>query len=139
MNTYKSKAKNLMRKASTFNSKSSIVGMLALTISFSCFSADSDRITQLEKEVQELKVRITNLESPNNKSNQSPKTAMTTDGWKSLANWRSLKNGMSYDEVRAILGEPFRIKGGDIAFWYYENRGDVTFYEHRLKSWSEPR
>jgi hypothetical protein len=45
---------------------------------------------------------------------------------------------MSYDEVRAILGEPFRIKGGNIAFWYYENRGDVTFYEHKVKSWSEP-
>ena len=128
-----------MSKSSALNLKNSIIGAVALTISLGCYAADSDRVTQLEKEVQELKVRITNLESPHNKPNQSQKTVATTDGWKSLANWRSLKNGMSYDEVRAILGEPSRIKGGNIAFWYYENRGDVTFYEHKVKSWSEPR
>jgi len=119
--------------------KKIIIGAVALTISLSSYPADSDRITQLEKEVQELKVRISNLENPHSKTISSQKGVVTNDGWRSLANWRSLKNGMSYDEVRAILGEPFRIKGGDIAFWYYENRGDVTFYEHRVKSWSEPR
>jgi outer membrane protein assembly factor BamE (lipoprotein component of BamABCDE complex) len=118
--------------------KNSLVICLLLTLSFGSMANDGDRITQLEKEVQELKTRLTTLESPVNKAIVQ-KSTVTNDGWKSLASWRSLKNGMSYDEVRAILGEPFRIKGGDIAFWYYENRGDVTFYEHKVKSWSEPR
>jgi outer membrane protein assembly factor BamE (lipoprotein component of BamABCDE complex) len=118
--------------------KNSLVICLLLTLSFGSMANDGDRITQLEKEVQELKTRLTTLESPVNKAIVQ-KSTVTNDGWKSLASWRSLKNGMSYDEVKAILGEPFRIKGGDIAFWYYENRGDVTFYEHKVKSWSEPR
>lgn len=128
-----------MSKPSALNLKNSIIGTVALTISLGCYAADSDRITQLEKEVQELKLRITSLENPNNKANQSPKTVTTADGWKSLTNWRSLKNGMSYDEVRAILGEPAHISGGEVAFWFYPNRGNVTFQSHQLYSWTEPR
>lgn len=119
--------------------KNSLLGCLFLTLSFGSIASDSDRITQLEKEVQELKTRLTSLESPVNKASVNNKSTTSTDGWKSLVNWRSLKSGMSYDEVRAILGEPTRIAGGNLAFWYYPNRGDVTFYEDKLKSWVEPR
>lgn len=119
--------------------KNSLLGCLFLTLSFGSIASDSDRITLLEKEVQELKSRLTVLETPATKASVNNKTTAQTDGWKSLANWRSLKSGMSYDEVRSILGEPTRIAGGNLAFWYYPNRGDVTFYEDKLKSWAEPR
>ena len=128
-----------MSKPSALNLKNSIIVTVALTNSLGCYASDTDRITQLENEVQELKLRITGLESSHNKSNQSQKTIATADGWKNLANWRALKTGMSYDEVRMTLGEPARISGGEIAFWFYPNRGSVSFHSHQLYSWTEPR
>ena len=89
--------------------KNSLVVCLLLTLSFGSMASDSDRITQLEKEVQELKTRLSTLESPLNKA-VIQKSTVTSEGWKNLANWRSLKKGSNYDEVRAILGEPERIR-----------------------------
>jgi len=123
---------------STF--KLSIVGFFALTSTFSSFASDGDRITQLEKEVQELKLRLTNLESPQSKSLISPKVVVSADGWKSLNSWRSLKKGMSYEDVRGVLGEPATIRAsGVVTFWGYANRGTVTYYDDRLDGWNEPR
>jgi hypothetical protein len=48
--------------------KLSFVGITTLACSFSSFASDGDRITQLEREVQALKNRLTNLESPQNTS-----------------------------------------------------------------------
>ena len=119
--------------------KSSLLGCLFLTLSFGSIASDSDRITQLEKEVQELKTRLTSLESPVNKAIVQ-KSTVTNDGWKNLANWRSLKKGSSYDEVRTILGEPVNVSAsGPITEWNYSNRSRVTFYQDRLDGWNEPR
>jgi outer membrane protein assembly factor BamE (lipoprotein component of BamABCDE complex) len=115
------------------------VGALALTASFGAMASDGDRITQLEKEVQELKRRLTNLERPQSSSSLNQKPTSSTEGWKNLAAWRSLKNGMSYDDVRAILGEPQRIDGGRLTYWFYPNRSSLTFYLDKLDSWSEPK
>ena len=116
-----------------------LVAYLLATFSISSFASDSDRITQLEKEVQELKIRLTNLESPSNKPQTSQRYSNLSDGWKNIANWRMLKKGMSYDDVRGTLGEPIRIDGGNFTYWTYSNRGSVTFYNDRLDSWTEPR
>lgn len=116
-----------------------LFGCLLLTFTLNSFGSDSVRITQLEKEVQELKIRLSRLESPQSSTNQPQKTIITGEGWKSLANWRSLKNGMSYDEVRSILGEPSRVDGGSVAHWYYSNRGRVIFFLDKLDRWEEPR
>ena len=115
------------------------VAVLLLVAAFSSHASDSDRITLLEKEVQELKQRLQRLESPQADTGKQHKPVASSDGWKSLTSWRLLKKGMSYDDVRAILGEPGRVRGGNITFWYYANRGDVIFYEDRLESWTEPR
>ena len=120
--------------------KLSVVGIVALTAVFSSFASDSDRIVQLEKEVLELKLRLTNLEAPQKKSVINQRMAASNDGWKSLANWRSLKKGMSYDDVRGVLGEPATIRAsGVLTFWGYANRGTVTYFDDRLDGWSEPR
>jgi outer membrane protein assembly factor BamE (lipoprotein component of BamABCDE complex) len=123
---------------STF--KLSTVGIFALTSTLSCFASDSDRITQLEKEVQDLKHRLTQIESPPASSTTRQKPVVGTYGdWKILANWRSLKKGMSYEEVRALLGEPTRIQGGDMTYWFYPSQSGVTFYKDKLDFWTEPR
>ncbi len=119
--------------------KTSLVGCLMLTSTLSAFASDSDRINQLEKDVQELKLRLSKIEAPQGTPASQTKGVPSSDGWKSLANWRYLKKGMSYDDVRAILGQPNRIMGGTITFWYFPNSSDVTFYEDKLYGWSEPR
>ena len=122
---------------STF--KLSSVGIFVLTAAFSCFASESDRITQLEKEVQELKARVTHLEVSQGGTSTRQKPVASSDGWKNLASWRSLKKGASYDDVRATLGEPEKVKAsGAFTFWYYSNRGDVTFYQDKLDGWREP-
>ncbi len=115
-----------------------LIAIFLTFFGFSSFASDSERITQLEKEVQELKTRLTNLESPANKA-VAQKPTVKNDGWKNLANWRSLKKGMSYEDVRTTLGEPGRIQGGSFTFWIYPDRGNVTFYNDKLDSWTEPR
>ncbi len=119
--------------------KNSLVVCLLLTLSFGSMASDGDRITQLEKEVQELKTRLSTLESPLNKA-VIQKSTVTSEGWKNLANWRSLKKGSNYDEVRAILGEPERIRvSGSLTDWFYSNRGNATFMNDTLHGWNEPR
>ena len=119
--------------------KTGLLGCLILTFALNSFARDGDRITQLEKEVQELKLRLSRLESPQSSNTQQQRIIITGEGWKSLANWRSLKNGMSYDEVRSILGEPSRVDGGSIARWHYSNRGLAVFFSDKLERWEEPR
>jgi len=119
--------------------KNGLVVCLLLTLSFGSMASDSDRITQLEKEVHELKTRLSTLESPLNKA-VIQKSTVTSEGWKNLANWRSLKKGSNYDEVRAILGEPERIRvSGLLTDWFYSNRGNATFVNDTLNGWNEPR
>jgi len=115
-----------------------LFGCLLLTFTLNSFGSDSVRITQLEKEVQELKLRLSKLESPQTITNQQQRPIVSGEGWKSLANWRSLKNGMSYDEVRSILGEPARIEGGTLAYWRYSNGAFVGFFRDKVQQWEEP-
>jgi hypothetical protein len=120
--------------------KLSVVCTVALTTAFSSYASDSDRITQLEKEVQELKLRLTKIEAPQNPSSNQQKSIVFTDSWKSLANWRSLKKGMSFDDVRAALGEPEKVRAsGPITNWLYPSRSEVNFYQDKLDGWTEPR
>jgi len=103
------------------------------------FANDSQRISQLENEVNELKLRIQKLESfPPNTSNQQ-KQVVANEGAKTIANWRKLNRGMSYNDVRGLLGEPLRIEGGGIATWRYASNGNVVFIRDKLSSWDEPQ
>jgi hypothetical protein len=45
---------------------------------------------------------------------------------------------MKEKEVRALLGEPVRVDGGSFTHWWWPG-ANVTFYEGKLDSWSEPR
>jgi len=40
--------------------------------------------------------------------------------------------------VRSILGEPQKINGGQVVFWYYKKGGVVTFMDGKVHSWGEP-
>ena len=116
-----------------------IIVILSLCVTFNSYADDSDRIDQLEKEVQELKLRISKLESLLSDSSESKEFAPTHEGWKSISNWRKLSTDMNYDDVEKLLGKPQRVDGGDLARWYYQNGGIVMFAFGKLNRWEEPR
>lgn len=115
-----------------------IAVILSLVATFSSYAHDSDRIEQLEREVQETKQRLSKLESMLRNKNEDRELVITGDGWKSVANWRKLTPSMSIRKVRDILGEPQRIAGEKNAIWYYKNGGVVKFYDGNVDKWTEP-
>ncbi len=116
-----------------------VIAIVIVLATLFMFGKLSERVWQLEEDVERLKLQITQLTSQTSNANNRQKPHTSIDGWKNLTNWRSLKKGMSYDNVRQILGEPGRIQGGSFTFWIYPDRSSVTFYNDRLDSWTEPR
>jgi outer membrane protein assembly factor BamE (lipoprotein component of BamABCDE complex) len=116
-----------------------IIGFLSLLVPFNSHAHDGDRIDQLEKEIQETKLRILKLESLLSTPSTAQIPVTSGEGWKSVTSWRKLANGMSTGDVRKLLGEPHRLDGGSIANWYYENGGRITFYNEKVDRWTEPR
>jgi hypothetical protein len=110
-----------------------------LAICLNSQARDNDRLDLLENEIKDLKARLSNLEKYEQNKSATSKPTASNDGWKSLANWRTLKRGMSYQEIRSLLGEPIRVDGGFFTRWFYQNRGYVVFYEDKVDSWQEPR
>lgn len=116
-----------------------IIVFLSTGIAFNSYAHDSDREAQLEEELQEIKGRISEIESMLGNNGEDQEIVNSGDGWKSVNNWRKLTTDMSYVEVRKILGEPQRIDGGSVAHWYYQNGAKATFIINKLNSWEEPR
>ena len=117
------------------------IGLLLAVTSISSFASDAQRLSALEKEVQEIKLRLSKLESSNQIPSDGKSTAATAtgEGWKYQKSWRALATGVSPNEVRGLLGEPQQIKGGYLAIWIYPNKGEVTFMGDALYQWREPK
>ena len=115
-----------------------IAVILSLLATFSSYAHDSDRIEQLEREVQETKQRLSILESKLRNRNDEEELVIADDGWKSVANWRKLSFGMSALNVKNILGDPHEIVGAKNAVWYYDNGGVVRIVDGNVDRWSEP-
>lgn len=116
-----------------------IIGFLSLAVPFNANAQDSDRIDQLEKEIQEIKIRLSKLESLISNPSKAQELVTSVEGWKSVKNWRMLTTDMSTSDVQKILGEPHRVDGGSLTVWYYQNGGRVFFLEGKVSSWMEPR
>ena len=116
-----------------------LIGFLSLAVAFNAYAHDIDRIDQLEKELQETKLRLSKLESLLSNPSNAQESVTSGEGWKSVMNWRKLTNDMSTSDVRKILGEPQRLDGGIVAHWYYQNGGSLTFFEGKVQRWIEPR
>jgi hypothetical protein len=116
--------------------------LLAITLTattLSSFASDSARVSQLENEVNELRLRVQKLENLQPNANNQQRQVVANEGMNSLVIWRKLSRGMSYNEVRGLLGEPLRIEGGGIATWMYAKNGRVVFIRDKLSSWDEPQ
>ena len=115
-----------------------IAVILSFVATFNSYAHDSDRIEQLEREVQETKQRLSILESKLRNKNDEKELVIADDGWKSVANWRKLISGMSTLSAKNILGDPHRIDGAKNAVWYYNNGGVVRIVDGNVDRWSEP-
>ena len=116
-----------------------LIGFLLLGVAFNANAQDIDRVDQLEKEVQEIKLQLSKLESLQSTPRKVNETVTSGEGWKSLVNWRKLTTDMDYSAVQKILGEPNHIHGGQFANWQYQNDGEVHFMQGKVNSWTEPR
>jgi hypothetical protein len=114
------------------------IGFLSLAVAMNSNADDNDRLDLLEKEIRDLKIRISKLEAPSSKSGSQPEPLPSGEDWRFIPNWRKLTTSLGPSDVRKLLGEPDRIKGGVVAYWYYHNDGEVTFLNDRVTSWNEP-
>ena len=120
--------------------------ILSFVATFSSYAHDSDRIEQLERDIQETKQRLSILESKlRNKTDgnelvtaDEKELEISGDGWKTVANWRKLSYGMSELSVKKILGDPHKIDGAKNAVWYYDNGGVVRIVDGNVERWTEP-
>jgi outer membrane protein assembly factor BamE (lipoprotein component of BamABCDE complex) len=105
-------------------------------------TAQDDEILMLQKKVSDLENRIKELEGILMVYKEPEKILSETgQGWQNKKNWRSLKTGMTEEQVRAILGEPVKRIDGVRTLWYYPNifSSYVSFDENgRLRVWNEP-
>jgi len=86
----------------------------------------NQHVVNLEKRVKELESLI-----------QSKPVNITVE----KVTWRKLQRGMSYSQVREILGEPKKISGGYTTYWYYKSNNYesmVTFTNDKVSGWQEP-
>ncbi len=117
-----------------------------LFVSFSssgtAVSAENNEIEALKQKITSLENRIKDLESLL-KIYQIPAEQGIDKkyGWLNKKTWRSLKKGMTEDEVKKILGEPVKSIEGFRTIWYYPSfySGIVSFDEKgNLIGWNAP-
>ena len=119
-----------------------------LTASALCLSpgspllAQDEELAQLRQKVSQLESRVKELEALLETCREGLKNHPSGEmAWQNKKNWRSLKAGMSEDQVKSILGEPVKVIKGVKILWYYPNiyGGNVSFDEKgRLTGWNEP-
>ena len=115
-----------------------ITVILSLVATFNSYAHDSDRIDQLERELQETKQRLSILESKLRNESDEEEPVFAEDGWKSVANWKKLVPGMGELSAKRILGDPHKITGMKNAVWRYDNGGAVWIIDGYVDRWSEP-
>ena len=96
------------------------------------------RIELLERANADLEQRVRDLEAVIKSALSQGQPLPASTRWQDLANWRRLRKGMKPDQVRALLGEPERVEGGDFTYWYWAD-AQVVFYSGKVDRWSEPR
>ena len=99
------------------------------------YAAEDNSTLYLLEKIAELEARIEALENPRSGTSSVPT---------GLSAWRRLEKGMSYSQVRQILGEPRKINSGPFTYWHY-GPGDsvvssetVKFYNDVVDGWKEP-
>ena len=94
--------------------------------------ARADEISSLRKQVSELENRVQKLEKLLDEK-------FADDRWKDGILWSRIKKGMSYEDVRKLLGKPARVEEAIFTTWYYHKtsklHSHVWFDEGKVLGW----
>jgi len=106
-------------------------------------AALQQQIELLQQRVTELERRLNALETPQIQQAIRAASGPENPGHSDVAsNWEFLKVGYSYEKVRALLGEPVKVKSGAMEFWFYSDRElegpFVKFLFNKVNSWKSP-
>ena len=117
--------------------KKNIIIIICFTIvlTFFCFHTsilpqnDNIRISQLEDRISDLEERVNKLEQmllysqdSTDRSSNIINTTVVQTGWENYENWMKIKVGMSFEQVKDILGSPTSTDMTDerMGTWFYE-------------------
>ena len=118
---------------------STAVSVPAVAVGQSTFSDSLRRqVVLLERRTTDLEQRVLELEALIKVERPRDRRSSTSPNWRDVQNWRRLRQGMTEDEVRALLGEPDRVQAGGVTFWYWTDAANVYFISGKLEGWSEP-
>ena len=134
---------DIMNRSNLLLSLASILGCLIFLGLFAHpLQAQDDETLLLQKKIDELELRIEQLETQLRESMEFREMVETGGfGWQNMMNWRKLEIGMEEDKVRSILGEPIKVIKGSRTLWYYPSiyKGFVSFDQNgNLTGWNEP-
>ena len=88
------------------------IPVFALSQNVERIEALEKRVAQLEKQLDDLEKVVVHYSNNKKVSGGNPK---------SISNWRKLEKGMSQSNVRRLLGEPKKVNGGYLTYWYYSS------------------
>ncbi len=103
-------------------------------------AAVQQQINALQQRVTELGKRLDALATPQVQQAMRAASEPESPGHSEIVyNWGFLKVGHSYEEVRALLGEPVKTTPGAMEFWFYSERDldgpFVKFLFNKVNSW----
>lgn len=121
--------------------------LLSMMVASGARAADAEalqrQVERLSQRMSELERRLDALEAPAVKE-AIQKTAPPANAGDSTdaSNWSRLEVGQGYNEVRKLLGEPVKIRRGDLEFWFYSDKGAdgpyVKFVLRQTNDWRAP-
>jgi len=107
------------------------------------------RISRLEERVQKLEQLLLDKTTGYSNKEKIVNPMQTIGKWQILSNWSRVKNGMTFDQVIRILGNPTKkdITNEDFGTWFYEGyidearstvSGNVKFLDRKVYQVNPP-
>jgi len=107
-------------------------GLAAISILLGASTYSRAGEPSLEQRVAELEKHVAKLQ-------QLLDEKFADDRWRDGILWSRLRPGMSYDDVRKLLGKPARVEEAIFTTWYYHKssklHSHVWFDEGELLGW----
>lgn len=106
--------------------------LIVLSLFFASFNPAQAENSSLQQRVAELENRVQKLE-------KLLAEKFSDARWRDPVLWSRIKQGMSYDDVRKILGKPGRVEQAIFTTWYYHKTSKdysyVWFDEGKVLGW----
>ncbi|NNJ90669.1 MAG: hypothetical protein HKP55_03240 [Gammaproteobacteria bacterium] len=112
---------------------SRVVALMVLSVLLMSSSlAQADDVPSLKRQVSELESRVEKLEKLLDEK-------FADDRWKDGILWSRIRQGMSFEDVRKLLGKPARVEEAIFTTWYYHKtsklHSHVWFDEGKVLGW----